>query len=99
LHVIGFTCLFWLASGSQDTQAKPISLTDSLSNEALGKIHAQRMKLEENLSTSCFTTATWICLGTCVRNNNYQFDALEHNGPNRQPIDLLWLFDTPLLCN
>lgn len=99
LPIIGFTFLFWIGAGLANAQAEPISSTDSMTNESLGDIHAQGMNVGGNLSTFCYTTATSICLGTYVLNNKDQFNALDHNGPNRQPIDIFRLFDRAILYN
>jgi hypothetical protein len=75
LPVIGFTFLLWLVVGLAHAQAEPISHPDSLSNKALGDINAQGINVGGNLSTSCSTNSTSICLGTYEWNDNHQFDA------------------------
>ncbi len=80
LPVIGFTFLLWLVAGLTHAQAEPILHPDSLSNETLGDINAQGMNVGGNLSTSCSTSATSICLGTFEWNDNHQFDASTDKG-------------------
>jgi len=76
LPVIAFTFLLWLAGGMEYALSEPLSLSDSLSNEALGEINAQGISVGGDFNNSCSVSASnSVCLGTYEWNDNHQFDA------------------------
>lgn len=75
LPVIGFTFLFCFSAGMEYAPAQSYSAIDSLSDEALGGIHAQGITVGGDSAISCSTSSTSICLGTYEWNDNHQFDA------------------------